>query len=159
VIPCTRGRIDPALVYDVLEDHDPPDQLPLAALIRAESASHGHEHATAVGLDVTDPVDADLLIDLLETPPPGVYRIKGCVPVRTGRDHQRRYVVHLVGRHIHVATAPRGRPGQPDGLVAIGLGLDAETARSRLRAAVSSTTGPVRSSGVRRLQRYRRLSL
>jgi G3E family GTPase len=161
VIPAVRGRIDPALVYDVHEDGDPPDQLPLAALMRAErdSGADEHRHATAVDVAAAHPVAADSVIDLLESPPPGVYRIKGCVAVRTRRDHQRRYVVQLVGRHVHVATAPRGRPGGPDGLVAIGLDLDVGTVRSRLAAALEPSPWPVRAAGLRRLQRHRRLSL
>ncbi len=161
VVPAVRGQIDPALVYDVLDEHDPPDQLPIAALLRAERESEAdeHRHADAVSHIATEPVEAEGLIDLLESPPPEVYRLKGCVPVRTGRDRRRRYVVHLVGRHIHIAAAPRGVPGQSDGLVAIGLDLDAGTVRSRLQHALRPGAGPVRAPGLRRLQQYRRLSL
>ncbi|MGF1651787.1 MAG: CobW family GTP-binding protein [Actinomycetales bacterium] len=161
VIPAVRGQIDPALVYDVLHHDDPPDQLPLAALMRAERASHGgeHHHATAVSVVASEPTEADGVLDLLESPPTGVYRIKGCVPVRTGRAQGRRYVVNLVGRHVHIATAPPSRSEQPDGLVAIGLDTHEATVRSRLQAALRPASGPVRTAGLRRLQRYRRLSL
>ena len=161
VIPAARGLIDPALVYDVLEDSDPPDQLPLAALMRAErdTRTDDHRHATAVEVPAAHPVAAEALIDLLESPPPGVYRIKGCVAVRTGRDRWRRYVVQLVGRHVHVATAPRTRSDSPDGLVAIGLDLEVGTVLSRLAAALGPAAGPTRTAGLRRLQRHRRLSL
>ncbi len=161
VITAARGQIDPALVFDVLEEDDPPDQLPIGALLRAERESEGdgHEHAASVGQIATEPVEAERLIDLLESPPSDVYRIKGCVPVRTGRDRQRRYVVQLVGRQIHVATAPSGPPGQPDSLVAIGLGLDEGEVRSRLQDTLRPGEGPIRPPGLRRLQQYRRLSL
>lgn len=161
VVPASRGAIDPALVYDVAVDEDPPDQLPLAALMRAERDSGGddHHHATAVDVIAPHPVAAEHLIDLLESPPSGVYRMKGRVRVRTGRDRERRYVVHTVGRHVHVATARRDRADLPDGLVAIGLDLDPAAVRSRLDAVVRPAEGPIDTTGLRRLQRHRRLSV
>jgi hypothetical protein len=82
--------------------------------------------------------------------------MKGCVPVRTPQG-QRRYVVNLVGRSIHVAHAPGLRPGHPDGLVAIGPHLDERAVTARLEVALHPTDAPT-AAGPRRLQRYRRLS-
>lgn len=159
VVPAAHGRIDPALVYDVADDEDPPDQLPLASLVRAEHASRGggHVHASAVTVVATDPVEASAVVDLLECPPPGVYRLKGCVPVRAGSG-QRRYLVNLVGTAIHVATAPPRHPDHADGLVAIGPDLDETVVRARLDTALQPATGPATAAGLRRLQRHRRLS-
>ncbi|WP_454301074.1 CobW family GTP-binding protein [Salana multivorans] len=185
VVPAPRGRVDPALVFDIDDAEDPPDQLPIAALVRevqrerareelehndhaepghdsddADQVGHGHVHA------VTElahgPADAGAVVDLLESPPDGAYRLKGCVPIRTPRG-ERRYLVNLVGRSIHVATAParaaRGSGGSvvPDGLVAIGPHLDEKEAGHRLRAALTPA-GSAGAQGLRRLQRYRRLS-
>jgi G3E family GTPase len=158
VLATSHGRIDPALVYDTAADEDPPDQLPLAALAREDRAVHadGHLHAAAVTVRVAGPVDAGAVVDVLEDPPAGVYRIKGCVPVHTGRG-QRRYVVELVGRSVHVRTAPPRQAAHGDGLVAIGPDLDEDAVRARLEQALRPVTHPT-AAGLRRLQRHRRLS-
>lgn len=162
IVPAAHGRVDPTLVYDVACAEDPPDELPLAALAREAHAERAgghdvdHVHATAVSVAAQGPADAGAVMDLLEDPPAGVYRMKGCVPVRTPQG-QRRYVVNLVGRSIHVAHAPGLRPGHPDGLVAIGPHLDERAVTARLEVALHPTDAPT-AAGPRRLQRYRRLS-
>lgn len=159
VIATSRGRIDPALVFDIARDEDPQDQLPLAASARAgrtdDDGGHhiGHQHAAAVTVLSDDPVDAGALLDLLEDPPPGAYRIKGCVLVRTARG-RRRHLVDLVGRSIHVSLAPASASALPNGLVAIGLGLDEHLARERLGAALAPRRAAT-AAGWRRLERYR----
>jgi hypothetical protein len=100
-------------------------------------------------------VDPGALVELLEEPPAGVYRLKGTVAVRY-RDRIRRYAVNVVGTSVHVATAP-ARAGS-NGLVAIGTRCDVDEVRTRLAAALLPHDGPAPASGVRRLQRYRKLS-
>lgn len=154
VVPSTRGRIDPALVFDAAEDDDPLDQLPISALIREQHSGHGdHVHADAVTLPLEGAVDAGALVDLLENPPEGVYRLKGTIAVSPGR----RYVINLVGRSIHVRPA-RGGEGE-DVLVAIGVHLDQGEVGAALRRVASGATGESQKAGIRRLQRHRRLSL
>lgn len=93
------------------------------------------------------------LIELLEDPPEGAYRIKGRISVLTPRGH----VVNFVGRLIHLARMPE--PPMPSGeLVAIGLDLDAEVARARLHAVVTDPASFPEPAGLWRLLRYRRLS-
>src|SRR5690606_21515207 len=84
------GRIDPALVFDVASQADPADQLPIGALMREDTPDHVHAHAVSVV--VPDPVSPAALVDLLEDPPFGAYRIKGRVRARGGRG----YLVNLV---------------------------------------------------------------
>lgn len=156
ILEAPHGRIDPALVTDVAQAEDPPDQLPIAAVTRqarAERDHHDHLHADAVTVRAPGPVDPDTVLDLLESPPPGVYRLKGTITVRTPRG-ARHYALHLVGRHVHVASRPTGGD---DGLVAIGMHLDAEQVRSALAAALREEASPP-SAGLRRLIRRRRLS-
>ena len=157
VVPAMRGRIDPALVHDVAQDEDPPDQLPIAALLR--SIDHGpesdHVHAGSVTVPVSFPVDATRLVDLLEAPPPGVYRLKGCLPVGTLRGHAR-YLVNVVGRSVHVVAAPAQTAASREGLVAIGFHLDEVDVRSCLAYALQPADHPVRASGVRRIERHLR---
>ncbi len=156
ILEAPHGRIDPALVTDVAQAEDPPDQLPIAAVTRqacAERDHHDHLHADAVTVRAPGPVDPGAVLDLFESPPPGVYRLKGTITVRTPRG-ARHYVLHLVGQHIHVASRPTG--GE-DGLVAIGMHLDAEQVRATLAAALR-TEGSPSSAGMRRLVQRRRLS-
>ncbi|WP_033325548.1 CobW family GTP-binding protein [Promicromonospora sukumoe] len=153
VVTTVHGRLDPALVYDAASDHDPVDELPIAALLRQEHA-HDHPHANAVSVRATGPVSPSRLVDLLEDPPAGAYRIKGSVAVLTGRT-TRGYLVNVVGRSVHVAAAPA--PVHGGELVAIGLPLETAAVRSRLEQALEPEPRPD-ALGFGRLQRYRRLS-
>lgn len=155
VLAADHARIDPSLVFDVAEQDDPADQLPLSALLRPEHPA-GHVHASAATVRARHPVDAGALTDLLEHPPSGAYRIKGCVPVRSARG-ARRHLVNLVGRSIHIVPAPGHAPAGDDGLVAIGMHLDETSAAERLRIALAPADSPD-PAGLRRLHRYRRLS-
>jgi G3E family GTPase len=155
VVRTSRGRVDPALVYDAASVEDPPDQLPLAALLR-DGRAHDHVHADAVTVAASGPISSGRLVDLLEDPPPGAYRIKGRVVVDTGRS-LRGYVVHVVGRSVHVTSR---RTGDADGfgeLVAIGMHLDVDQVRDRLARVLAPSDRPD-AQGFARLQRYRRLS-
>ena len=159
VVRTSRGHLDPALVLDVAQPEAPEGELPLAALLRDErlaehSYEHDHVHASSVSVSSDQPVDADALVDLLESPPEGAYRLKGRVEVDLGRG-RRIYVVHVVGRHRHVARASRGRAGCE--LVAIGLHLDDDGARARMEAVLRSG-GRSTLRGVERLERLVRLS-
>lgn len=134
VVRTTGGRVDPALVYDVASVEEPEDELPLAALLRAERpAADGHQHAASVTVTADEPVDPAALDALLAAPPPGAYRIKGTVATRHGR-RLRGHVVHVVGRQVHVEPCP---PPERSTLVAIGLHLDPEAARPALAAGLS----------------------
>lgn len=156
IVVARRGTVDPALVFDTVEHEDLPDQLPIAQPIHERPHAHdGHEHATAVCQSLVEPISPSALIDLLENPPPEVYRIKGRIRVRGPRS-DRGYLVNLVGSSIHVAPLPE--PPCPGELVAIGMHVDVEAAQWRLgRVARSAVAGPD-PAGLRRLHRYRRLS-
>ncbi|MGO1849170.1 CobW family GTP-binding protein [Microbacterium sp.] len=151
-----HGRIDPDLVFDIASDEDPPDQLPIGRLIRdAAPSTHDHEHAAAVSLELPDTVSPTAIIDLLEHPPKGTYRIKGRVRVRGPRS-ERGYLVNLVGTAIHIA--PLTVPPAPGELVAIGMHLDRTAALEQLTAVKEQGSVRPDASGLRRLHRYRRLS-
>lgn len=159
IVGAVAGRIDPALLYDVPARDEQPGQLSLRDLLlepAAHADDHDHVHADAVTVTADGCVDPDLLFDLLEDPPSGVYRLKGVVAVRY-RTGDRHYVVNLVGTTIHLAPA---RPETTGGyLVAIGMHLDVDDVRARLRAVWQRGAEPASSGGLRRLQRYRRLSI
>ena len=96
-----------------------------------------------------------MLLDLLEEPPTGVYRLKGTVAVRS-RQRARSYVVNVVGSSVHVATARENT--LTNCLVAIGTDFDVDDVRTRIDAALAPHDGTVGAVSMRRLQRYRRLS-
>lgn len=151
-----QGRIDPALLFDTANPEDPEDELPIAALLREEHHDHGrHEHARAAAVAMHRPVAPGALIDLLEEPPEGAYRIKGRVRVR-GTRTERGYVVNVVGQMVHVAPLPE--PPALGELVAIGIDLDQAAAQRRLETAAEAPSAHPDAAGLRRLRRYQRLS-
>lgn len=156
IVRTSRGRLDPALVYDVASAEDPADELPIAELLREPyHRDHQHHHAASVSARTPGPVDPGRLVDLLERPPPGAYRIKGTVIIDTGRT-LRGYLVNVVGRQTHVLGDRTTDPPASE-LVAIGIDLSPDDVRPRLETALRSPAGR-NPEGFRRLQRLRRLS-
>lgn len=153
VVGTTAGRIDPELLFDASATSGQVGQLSFLDL--APEHEHDHDHADAVTVTTAGCVDPDALLDLLERPPPQVFRLKGIVAVRD-RATVREYVVNLVGSAIHIAKAPPG--AMANCLVAIGMHLDIPAVRARLDHALLPASGAASVPGLRRLQRYRRLS-
>jgi G3E family GTPase len=165
VVGTVGGRIDSTLLYDLTESGDEPGQLSLRELFfdattdappNAHAGDDDHAHADAVTVTSAGCIDPGKLLDLLENPPPGVYRLKGTVAVRY-RAAARTYVVNLVGPSIHITTAPP--TASPNCLVAIGMHLDTDGVRARLDDVLRPHRGPAPANAIRRLQRYRRLSI
>ncbi len=161
VVGATAGRIDPALLYDVAATAQESGQLTFRELIvdaepEAHADDHDHVHADSVTVFSAGCIDPAAVVDLLEQPPAGVYRMKGTVAVRY-RASTRTYTVNVVGPSVHIAVAPPGAVA--NSLVAIGMGLDADDVRDRMGRALATVDGPAPAHGVRRLQRYRRLSI
>lgn len=163
VVGAIGARVDPALLYDVSDaGADAAGQLSFremlidAATAPAHGDQHDHAHAASVTATSDGCIDPGVLVDLLEEPPAGVYRLKGIVAVRYPT-RVRTYVVNVVGTSIHVAAAPPA--ARANCLVAIGARFDVDDVRARVDAALIPHDGPVPTSGVRRLQRYRRLSI
>lgn len=157
VVGVTAGRVDPALLYDIAGDDDQKGQLTFRELWSDTGAdTHDHTHADSVTVTAAGCVDPAAVIDLLEEPPPGVYRMKGTIAVRY-RSSTRRYTVNVVGPSVHVAVAPPNAPA--NSLVAIGMDLDPDRTREQMRTALTPVDGAAPAHGVRRLQRYRRLSI
>ncbi|MFT3877194.1 MAG: GTP-binding protein [Propioniciclava sp.] len=178
VLIARQGRIDPRLVFDTANTEDPQDQLPIAQLIREQSSrrhgegqghgdgqgrgdgpghghgdGHDHLHARAASVALDRPVSPSALIDLLEDPPSGAYRLKGRVCVR-GPKAERGYLVNVVGSMIGVDAL--SAPPQPGELVAIGTDLDPDVAERRLRAVAEAPGGRPDAAGMRRLRSYLR---
>lgn len=161
IVGAIGARIDPTLLYDVSGTTEEPGQLSFRDLLieparGAHADDHDHVHAVSVTVTSDGCVDPGALFDLLEEPPAGVYRLKGTVAVRY-RARVRTYVVNVVGASVHVATAPPS--ARANCLVAIGTHFDVDDVRARVQAALRPHDGAVHSSGIRRLQRHRRLSI
>lgn len=157
VVGVVGGQVDPGLLYDVTGTSEEPGQLSLRELLvdtTTGPAAHDHDtaHADSVTATSGGEVEPGALVDLLENPPAGVYRLKGAVRVRHGAARHT-YAVNLVGNTIHVASAPPGV--SPNCLVAIGMHLDTEAVRSRLDVALRPHSGVAPVANIRRLRRYR----
>ena len=155
VVGTVGARIDPAMLYDLPGSGVEHGQLSFRELL-FDPADADHAHADAVTVTSSGCVDPGRLLDLLEEPPAGVYRVKGTIAVRY-RSSARAYVVHLVGPSIHIATAPS--TATANSLVAIGMDLDTARVRSLLDDVLQPNEGNASADAIRRLQRYRRLSL
>jgi len=162
VVGATAGRIDPALLYDVSTSGGEPGQLTFREVLfdnepdASPAHDHDHVHADSVTVVTDGCVDPGAVIDLLEQPPPGVYRMKGTVAVRY-RASKRLYVVNVVGPSLHIAAALPA--ASANCLVAIGVGLAIDDVRERLSFALAPVAGTASAQGIRRLQRYRKLSI
>ncbi|GAB3928725.1 cobalamin biosynthesis protein [Microlunatus endophyticus] len=154
IIETTQGALDPLVLFEprIRDVVTRQDELP-----RSESVVHRHPPARSVAVESAGVVDPSALVDLLENPPDGAYRIKGVVTVAgDGSLSRRRYVINRVGRAIHVAPAPGRRAVSRQSLsqiVAIGFGWDEPEVRRRLDQALLGG-GPAAPKGVERLQRY-----
>ena len=156
VVGAVGGRVDPMLLYDAAKagEDTAGGQLSFRELLLEDQ--HHHVHAESVTVTGTGGVDPGKLVDLLEQRPAGVYRLKGAVTIRY-RARERGYVINVVGTSIDVSTADR--VPAVNGLVAIGTAFDADAVRAQMTAALHPAGGAVSAAGLRRLQRYRRLSI
>jgi G3E family GTPase len=162
IVGAIGGQVDPALLYDVAGAADPGEQLSFRELLLDAADAgphahddHGHEHAAAVTVTSDGCLDPGPLLDLLEGPPVGVYRLKGIVAVRD-RNRARNYVVNVVGPSVHIASAPP--KARANCLVAIGTRFDTDEVRDRLQAVLATQDGTAPAAGLQRLARHRRLS-
>ncbi len=107
-------------------------------------AHNAHRHARSVSVTTGQHVQPDRIVDLLESPPPGAYRLKGTFTTKhpAGR---RDYVVHAVGGGIGVELRPRNEIGGE--LVAIGIDLDEQETRRRLTEALAPSSGERNKDG------------
>lgn len=164
VIGAVGGRIDPALLFDVAQPDEDPDQLPLRQLLldAASSAEHGtagdHVHAHSASVATTGLVDPDRVLTFLERPIAGAYRLKGHFAVLDGT-RRRGFTAHAVGGYLHLTE---GRAPAENVLVAIGVDLDPE-AETALRSALApidsrGESTPERAAALMRLERRVRLS-
>ncbi|MDF1489161.1 CobW family GTP-binding protein [Tessaracoccus caeni] len=158
LVVAKNGRVDPDLLFDVLAEGEVQDRLPFAEGLRDMDPDHGehhHEHAAAVSRELAGPLSPSALLDLLQSPPPGVYRMKGRVRVRGPRG-DRGYLANLVGGSIHISPLPQ--PPCFGELVAVGMSLDVAQVGAHLDEVLRAPADRPDVAGLRRLFRYVRLS-
>jgi G3E family GTPase len=163
IVGTVGARIDATLLYDVSEARFGQLSFREPLLEDADLAEatehrdhHDHVHAASVTVTGDGCVDPGVVVDLLENPPPGVYRLKGTIAVRY-RKRVRAYRVNVVGNSVHIAPAPAA--AHANALVAIGTGLDIDQVRLSMTDALRRIDGTAAAAGVRRLQRHRRQSI
>ncbi|MGW1279085.1 CobW family GTP-binding protein [Streptomyces tsukubensis] len=132
VVESVYGRVDPELFFEPRPASERVGQLAFDDLLHDEheqgaEGDHGtHLHAAyeSVAFTAHRPMHPRRLLDLLDSRPGGLYRIKGYVDFGPA-DPDRRYAIHAVGRFLRFTPEPwpRDAPRRTD-LVLIGSGID-----------------------------------
>ncbi|MGQ4596635.1 GTP-binding protein [Nocardia sp. R6R-6] len=162
VYTTTHGRIDPGLLFDeppretarvaeqlsfdeLLADHDHDD---------LGAHRHLHDDYNSVCFASGRELDPRKLIGFLENPPPGLFRAKGFAAFGVA-DERRKFVVHMVGRHIVFEPGSWSR-GESRGarLVLIGAGLHTEQVLARLHETVHDAADPLDPQSMLGVWRY-----
>jgi G3E family GTPase len=131
IVPAEHGVVDPAMLFDLRPAQ--PRQL-LLGEVSEDHSEHLHARYQAVSHVTDRPIDPRRLVELLDTRPPGIYRIKGFVYFGVP-GHRQRFGLHAVGRYLRFdrSSWPRGTPRRTS-LDLIGSGLDAPAVRAALAA-------------------------
>ncbi|WP_436739308.1 CobW family GTP-binding protein [Streptomyces sp. BBFR102] len=147
VTPAAHGRVDPGLLIDRRPRTERHGQLSFDDAreeAEAESGCDGHQdghgehtghlHAAydSVSFTTATALHPRRLMDLLDTRPAGLYRIKGCVDFGP-LDPDHAYTLHAVGRFLRFAPRPweTGEERRTQ-LVLIGSGIDPEALTASL---------------------------
>ncbi|MFE0423750.1 CobW family GTP-binding protein [Streptomyces sp. NPDC058953] len=150
VVEAVHGRVDPELFFERRPAAERVGQLAFDDLLEAgheeaghdsgghDSGGHGtHLHAAyeALAFTAREPMHPRRLLDLLDSRPEGLYRIKGFVDFGPA-DPGHRYGVHAVGRFLRFSPEPwpRGEERLTQ-LVLIGSGIDGPALERGLDAA------------------------
>ncbi|MEU7214095.1 CobW family GTP-binding protein [Nocardia iowensis] len=162
VYATTHGRLEPGLLFDepLRETPRVAEQLSFDALLDHEHdhdhAEHRHLHDDYLTVSFTSERELDprRLIAFLEDPPPGLFRAKGFVAFAVA-DERRKFVLHLVGRHLVFAPENWARgESRTTRLVLIGAGLDAELALKRLQDTAHLADDPLDPQAMLGVWRY-----
>ncbi|MGY4103663.1 CobW family GTP-binding protein [Nocardia sp. R16R-3T] len=172
VYATTGGRIDPGLLFDeplreirrvaeqlsfdelLHDDHDHADLFERPASSRYGLHRHLHDDYTSVSFTSDRELDPRRLVEFLEDPPPGLFRVKGFAAFGVAAE-RRKFVLHMVGRHIvfEPDTWSRGE-ARTTRLVLIGAGLPAAAALARLHDTVHTAAEPLDAHAMLGIWRY-----
>lgn len=148
IVTTSHGRLDPTLLFDerALTLPDGPRQMTIDEILAevdphagedGEGHAHFHEEFESISFESPEPLHPRRLMQLLQDPPAGLYRVKGLVSFGDAQGAEA-FEVQTVGRHITVGRSPRPRDPMTR-MVAIGAGIDAAELREALARCV---TGP-----------------
>ncbi len=156
VITTTDGRVDPELLFDPPErDLRVAQQLTLDQVILDDHdhADHLHHGYDSVAFTSATPLDPRKLVDFLEAPPAGLYRMKGFVRFGVAGE-TRKFLLHTVGRHIRFHPMRWAKDeDRCTQLVLIGAGLAGDTVADRMQATVH-TGDPIGRDAMLGVHRY-----
>ncbi|MEU5159923.1 GTP-binding protein [Streptomyces sp. NPDC020875] len=151
VVEAVHGRVDPELFFERRPAAERVGQLAFDDLVAEEEARDGrggdhgtHLHAAYESLSFTarEPLHPRRLLDLLDSRPAGLYRIKGFVDFGPA-DPEHRYTVHAVGRFLRFVPEPWPRGAERlTQLVLIGSGIDGPALERGLAAARTTDRDP-----------------
>ena len=137
VYPAVRGAVPPELLLGAgTEGYDAPGADDRAPHRRFRGGrwhsgftahSHLHDDYTAVNIIPGGPLHPRRFLDLIATPPAGLFRAKGMVSLQSASG-PRRYEVALVGRRLELRPEHASRVSVDDGLVLIGVDLPPDAA-------------------------------
>ncbi|MEU7138059.1 CobW family GTP-binding protein [Nocardia sp. NPDC046473] len=161
VYATTHGRLEPGLLFDepLRETPRVAEQLSFDELLDDhdhDHTEHRHLHDDYLSVSFTSgqPLDPRGLIGFLEDPPPGLFRAKGFAAFAVA-DERRKFVLHLVGRHLVFESANWARgESRATQLVLIGAGMDAELATKRLQDTVHLDEAPLDAQSMLGVWRY-----
>ena len=171
VYPTAEGRIDSAVLFDS-PDHGNStvaEQLTLDELLRYDldhssdhdhssdrdsSGGHLHDSYDAIEFVSDRPLDPRAMIVALENLPRGVFRAKGFVAFAV-EGETRKFVLHLVGRHIRLRPTRWGRAQRRETqLVLIGTDVDEPELRKTLQDCVHDADELLATDAMLAVQRY-----
>ncbi|MFI6041274.1 CobW family GTP-binding protein [Nocardia sp. NPDC051321] len=161
VYATTHGRLEPGLLFDepLRETPRVAEQLSFDELLDTHDHDHTehrhlHDDYLSVCFTSEQPLDPRGLVGFLEDPPPGLFRAKGFAAFAVA-DERRKFVLHLVGRHLVFEPANWARgESRTTQLVLIGAGLDAEVATKRLQDTVHLEETPLDPQSMLGVWRY-----
>ncbi|XQW83843.1 CobW family GTP-binding protein [Thalassotalea piscium] len=88
--PTTQGYINPGLIYDLdVTRAEAEESTQQATENKTSALSTGHHHShngiSSIKIDLAQPVDMDDFINVVESMPPSVFRLKGIVSLGAGQ--------------------------------------------------------------------------
>lgn len=115
---------------------------------------HLHDHYTSVAFETDEAMDPRRLAEFLRQPPAGCYRIKGITWFDLPRQRRHRYAVHAVGGFVRAHREPLAGDRPATRIVVIGTGIEPDTVRAGLAAALATPAGADDEYGILHITRH-----
>lgn len=123
VLESSFGKIDTGLLLGFIKDENRQRQLQLLAGHDDEDDHHHHEHIhdamVTNTIELKSPLDPELLFQLLDNPPRGIYRLKGWVDFGM-KGMGQTFIIQMVGRRWRMHLYKDSRILEDSQLLVIG---------------------------------------